>query len=82
MKAGSKKCHSCGKMAQQPYRYTVVPSRKYGTIPTYNKAEAKMRPNREDLKGDKKVTINYYCDESCYEKNPPKVSERTYSFQN
>ena len=76
MKAGSKKCHSCGKMAENPYKYTIVPSRKYGTIPTYNKAEAKMRPNREDLKGDKKVTINYYC---CLLYTSPSPRDRTRS---
>ena len=65
MKSGSKKCYSCGKMAQKPYKYTVVPTRKYGTIPVYNKAAARERPDREDLKGDLKVTVNYYCDESC-----------------
>jgi hypothetical protein len=80
MKSGSKKCHTCGKMAQQPYRYTIVPSRKYGTIPTYNKSDKKT--NREDLKGDMKVSIYNYCDTECYEKNPPKISKRTYSFQN
>ena len=82
MKSGSKKCHACGKMTQQPYRYTVVPSTKYGTIPVYNKAAAKERPNREYLKGYMKVTIYNYCDEECYEKNPQKISKRTYSFQN
>ena len=80
MKSGSKKCHSCGKMAQTPYKYTIVPSRKYGTIPTYNKAAAKERPNREDLKGDLKVTVNYYCDEGCYEKTPPQISTKPYSI--
>lgn len=80
MKSGSKKCHSCGKMAQNPYKYTIVPSRRYGTIPVYSKAAAKERPNREELKGDQRVTVNYYCDEECYEKNPSQVSEKPYSI--
>jgi hypothetical protein len=82
MKSGSKKCYACGKMTQTPYKYTIVPSRKYGTIPVYNKAAAKERPNREDLTGDKKVSIFNYCDTECYEKNQPKISKRTYAFQN
>ena len=80
MKSGSKKCYTCGEMTPTPYKYTIVPAKAYGTIPIYNKAAAKERPDREDLKGDLKVTIYNYCDTECYEKNPPKISKRIYSF--
>ena len=76
MKAGTKKCHTCGKMATKPYRYTIVPSiNPYGIIPNYNKNSAK--PDRVDLKDGmdqfglvirKKVDIKYYCDTECHKK--------------
>jgi predicted secreted acid phosphatase len=79
MKSGSKKCNYCGTMASSPYKYTIVPSRKYGQFTdTYVKGAQKT--NREDLKGDKKVTIKHYCNEVCCEKDSPTLSERTYSF--
>ena len=80
MKSGSKKCHSCGTMTQTPYKYTIVPAKTHGTIPVYNKAAAKERPNRETLKGKMKETVNYYCDEGCYEKTPPQVSTNQYAI--
>jgi hypothetical protein len=79
MKAGSKKCHSCGKMAEKPYVYHIVPTRKYGVIPTYTKNEKKT--NRVDLKGDMKVAVYNYCNRECYEiTRPQKVSQKTYQI--
>ena len=76
MKAGTKKCHTCGKMATKPYRYTIVPSiNPYGIIPNYNKNSEKTK--RIDLKDGKdqfglkirkKVDIEYYCDTECHKK--------------
>ena len=66
MKVGTKKCHTCGKMATKPYSYTIVPSiNPYGIIPNYNRNSTKT--NRIDLKGDKKVTTSYYCDSECFD---------------
>ena len=60
-----RKCHSCGKMATNPYTYTIVPTYTYGQeIPLYNKSGVKT--NRVDLKGERKVFIHNYCNKECY----------------
>ena len=58
-----KKCHTCGKMATNPYVYHIVPSRKYWNIPNYVKNGP--RTDRVDLKGDMKITIYNYCNKEC-----------------
>jgi|TARA_B100001079_G_scaffold228966_1_gene207421 hypothetical protein len=60
-----RKCHSCGKMATNPYTYTIVPTYTYGQeIPLYTKSGVKT--NRVDLKGERKVLIHNYCNKECY----------------
>lgn len=62
-----RKCHYCGKMANQPYSKTIVPA--YGDfeeIPTWTRGGEKV--NRIDLKGDRKVQISHYCDQVCFAK--------------
>lgn len=79
MKSGSKKCHSCGKMAQNPYVYHLVPAKRYGSIPTYAKNAPKTK--RIDLRGENKVDVYNYCNRECYENTrPQKVSEKAYQI--
>ena len=60
-----RKCHSCGKMANNPYTYTIVPTYSYGQqIPLYNKSGVKTK--RVDLKGKRKVLVYNYCNKECY----------------
>jgi len=84
-----RKCHSCGKMATNPYVYHVVPAFSYGVeIPVYQKSAPKT--NRLELRGNKKVLVYNYCnnwilkDEEdssgdktkysvCYIDNPPSL---------
>ena len=53
-------------MKTDPYVYQTVPRVGYGEYPTYNARVEHTK--RIDLKGDKKVTISYYCDIECFEK--------------
>ena len=63
-----RKCHTCGKMATNPYVYHIVPSYSYGAnIPIYQKGGVKT--NRVDLKGDRKVAVYNFCDNKCYEES-------------
>ena len=63
-----RKCHTCGKMATNPYVYHIVPSYSYGeNIPIYQKGGVKTK--RVDLKGDRKVDVYNFCDNKCYEES-------------
>ena len=70
-----RKCYSCGKMATNPYTYTIVPSYSYGAqIPIYEKNAPKTK--RADLKGKRKVFVYNYCNRECYElRKPPELYE-------
>ena len=48
-----KKCSSCGKIREVSLTKTIVP--------TYQKGKNKIK--REDLKGDRKCIIKYFCEE-------------------
>ena len=62
-----RKCHHCGTMKTNPLVHHIVPSiSPYGQIPMYQKGGTKI--NREDLKGDLKVTIRNFCDRDCKSK--------------
>ena len=62
-----RKCHHCGKMKTNPYEYHIVPSTLvYEKIPIYQKGGTKI--NRVDLKGDKKVIIQNFCNMECKSK--------------
>ena len=59
-----RKCHHCGTMKTNPLVHHIVPSVSvYAQPPMYQKGGKKI--NREDLKGDKKVTIRNFCDSEC-----------------
>ena len=65
-KTFKRKCHTCGKMATNPYVYHIVPSYEYGQqIPLYEKSGVKT--NRVELKGNRKVLVYNYCNRECYE---------------
>ena len=65
-----RKCHSCGKMATNPYVYHIVPSYSYGQqIPLYVKSDVKT--NRIDLRGKRKVLVFNYCNRECCENKRP-----------
>ena len=60
----TRKCHTCGKMAINPYVYHIVPSISvYGKIPIYKKGGDKT--DRVDLTGKMKITVMNYCDIEC-----------------
>ena len=63
-----RKCHTCGKMATNPFVYHIVPPYKYPyNIPVYQKGGVKTK--RVDLKGDRKVAVYNFCDNKCYEES-------------
>ena len=63
-----RKCHTCGKMATNPYVYHIVPAHKFPyQIPAYSKSKNKTK--RVDLKGDRKVAVYNFCDNKCYEES-------------
>ena len=70
-----RKCYSCGKMATNPYTYTIVPSYTYGQqMPIYEKNAPKTK--RVELKGKRKVLVYKYCNRECYElRKPPELYE-------
>ena len=74
-KTFKRKCHHCGKMKTNPYVYHIVPSvSSYAQPPMYQKGGKKV--NREDLKGDMKVTVRNFCDSEC----KTKYANRRWSF--
>ena len=57
-----KKCSSCGKIREVSLTKTIVPTYfDYKNIPPYQKGKNKIK--REDLKGDRKCIIKYFCEE-------------------
>ena len=74
-KTFKRKCHHCGKMKTNPYVYHIVPSvSSYAQPPMYQKGGTKI--DREDLKGDMKVTVRNFCDSEC----KTKYARRRWSF--
>jgi len=60
-----RKCHHCGKMANLPYIVSKVPSVSILDIVPYTKKGTKM--SRAELRGDRKVEVKNYCDQTCHE---------------
>jgi hypothetical protein len=62
-----RKCHHCGKMANQPYSRTIVPSfSQFDDIKPWTRGSIKT--DRIDLKGNRKVKISHYCNQECYQR--------------
>jgi|TARA_B100001971_G_scaffold9521_1_gene7825 hypothetical protein len=63
MKKMKRKCHTCGKMATDPYTFSVVPTHNvFETIPPYSKAAKKVA--RSEVK---EIITHNYCNRECYE---------------
>ena len=73
-KTFKRKCHTCGKMATNPYVYHIVPSISvYGKIPIYQKSGEKT--DRVDLTGKMKITVMNYCDGECRRRRKKEIWE-------
>jgi len=60
-----RKCHQCGKMANDVFVHQIVPSFRFAfDIPTYSRKKEKIP--RSAHKGDRKVKTGYYCNQDCY----------------
>ena len=57
-----KKCSGCGKIREVSFTQTIVPTYfDYKNIPMYQRGKNKI--SREDLKGERKCVIKYFCEE-------------------
>ena len=62
------RCRNCGSMTTEPYVHHKLPSSPMydiKSIPIYSKNGTKIR--RVDLTGERKISVQNYCDRECYE---------------